>query len=218
MPQPLIPTQEIAKLSIKAEDDDNMAPSPSMPLFRGEYEGNENPQTWLQTFSTQTFVAGWDNAKSITYFGMLMEEGYDAGHWWAESQRKWPRMEEMEPEKDAKRRALKGLRLKEEEVGKTIKFRGREVLSHCTFMTQTLELATAIGNPSGLLIEGVQENLSESIQRLILNNSHDTWQEFYDSLTKIKIPTIKRAQWDAEAMSRFTWLADIMENSQQPTT
>ncbi|KIJ48202.1 hypothetical protein M422DRAFT_45435 [Sphaerobolus stellatus SS14] len=111
--------------------------------------------------------------------------------------RKWPRMEEMEPEKDAKRRALKGLRLKEEEA---------------------LELVTVIGDPSGLLIEGMRENLPEAIQRLVLNDSHDTWQEFYDSLTKIKIPAIERAQWDAEAMSRFTRLADILENSQQPTT
>ncbi|KIJ35098.1 hypothetical protein M422DRAFT_34809 [Sphaerobolus stellatus SS14] len=210
-----------------------MPQGPNMPLFRGDYKNSENPQSWLQTFDTQTFVAGWDDAKCVKYFGKLMEDGYEAGDWWDEMkekektavttmegikalfEKKWPKMKKTGMEKETKKWALMGLRMKEEDVGKTIEFRGREVLSHRAFATQALELATAIGDTSGLLIDTVRQHLPEAIQRLILNESYETWQEFHDSLVKIKLPAIEVAQRDAEVISRFTHLTHMLEGNQQ---
>ncbi|KIJ51949.1 hypothetical protein M422DRAFT_26302 [Sphaerobolus stellatus SS14] len=65
-----------------------MAKAPDLSLFKGNYNGDENPQAWLQRFTVTTFTAKYNDATSVSYFGMLMVEGEEAGDWWEEMQEK----------------------------------------------------------------------------------------------------------------------------------
>ena len=98
---------------------------------------------------------------------------------WGEVRRafeaKWLAPKRNANEQEMKRYELAKLRIKPEEVGETVEYRGRKVPTHHAFAGKALTLGTTIGNTSGLLIDEVCKNLPDAIRKLIVNETYVNW-------------------------------------------
>ncbi|KIJ22821.1 hypothetical protein M422DRAFT_276700 [Sphaerobolus stellatus SS14] len=168
-----------------------MAPTPNVSLFKGTHKAGENPQQWLQTFDSQTYLAKFDDAAKVEFFGMLMVIGETAGDWRL-FEKKWPRLKKTGQEKKLKQWQLKQMRRREEEIGAWVEYRGRKVPAHQAFAAKVLEMAMEVGDEAGLLIDDVRENLPESISDLTIKDEYNTWQEFHDGLVNLRPATIDK--------------------------
>ncbi|KIJ29610.1 hypothetical protein M422DRAFT_54106 [Sphaerobolus stellatus SS14] len=219
-----------------SEPEHAMAPTPNVPLFKGTHKAGENPQQWLQTFDSQTYLAKFDEAAKVEFFGMLMAIGETAGDWWEEMQekeeeevktmagirrlfeRKWPRVKKTGQERKLKQWQLKQMRLREEEIGTWVEYRGREIPAHHAFAARVLEMAMDVGDESGLLIDDVRENLPESISDLTIKDEYNTWQEFYDGLVNLRPAAIDKIREKATRNQSATPWAPTYYGRGAPTS
>ncbi|KIJ43753.1 hypothetical protein M422DRAFT_47789 [Sphaerobolus stellatus SS14] len=158
-----------------------------------------------------------------------MTDGEPAGEWWEKMketekeavktlegikglfEKRWPKMKKSEDEQEAKKYELEELRLREEEIGMKVDYRGRKIPAHCAFAAKALELGNEVGDTNGLLIDGVRRNLPSAIRKLIINDKYKTWQEFHDGITSIRPGAITEAKADTEL---FNSLRNLMDTTQ----
>ncbi|KAF8468740.1 hypothetical protein JB92DRAFT_2838519 [Gautieria morchelliformis] len=197
-----------------------MTKKTNISLFYGDYREGEVPHAWLRNFELEATMAGFDEAKRIEVFGICMMPAEESGDWWEEMrtkinrtkwgevkqvfEMKWSVPKKTGNEREQKRYELAGVRIKAEEVGETVEYRGRTVPTHHAFAEKTLTLAMAIGDTPGLLIDEVCRNLPDAIRKLITNESYANWQEFHDSMLAIRMPALAEAKRDADIIQQIT--------------
>jgi hypothetical protein len=115
----------------------------NLSLFYGDYREGETPHTWLRNFELETTMLGFDEPKKIEVFRICMIPGEESGDWWEEVrtrinrtkweevrrafETKWPAPKKSGQEREMKRYELVGLRIRPEEVGEMVEYRGRTV-------------------------------------------------------------------------------------------
>ncbi|KAF8492471.1 hypothetical protein JB92DRAFT_3237561 [Gautieria morchelliformis] len=197
-----------------------MTKKKSISRFYRDYRDGEVPHAWLQTFKLEAMMAGYDEGMRIEVLGICMMPAEESGDWWEEMrtkinrtkwgevkrvfEMKWPIPKKSGNEREQKRYELAGLRIKAEEVGETVEYRGRTIPTHHAFAEQTLMLVMAIGETSGLLIDEVRRNIPDVICKLIANESYANWQEFHDSMPAIRMSALAEAKRDTDIIQQIT--------------
>src|SRR6266481_8611057 len=69
---------------------------------------------------------------------------------------RWPPLPEPEDDTESKREELEQMRLREEELGIKVAYRGQELYSHVAFANEAACLANEIGDINGFLADCMQ--------------------------------------------------------------
>src|SRR6266481_998492 len=85
------------------------------------------------------------------------------------------------------------MRLREEELGIKVAYRGQELYSHVAFANEAARLANEIGDINGFLLPTVRNQLPEAIRNTLkgLGKKPKTWEDFRKAMTAIQLSDLR---------------------------
>src|SRR6266481_5851157 len=109
------------------------------------------------------------------------------------------------------------MRLREEELGIKVAYRGQELYSHVAFANEAARLANEIGDINGFLLPTVRNQLPEAVRNTLkgLGKKPKTWEDFRKAMTAIQLSDLREEA--AEITKRDGFYAEVAAMRIRPT-
>ena len=155
----------------------------------------------------------WTDEKAISVFESLLAEEKKAYKWWHEElaltnptlnksdwaavrkafKERWPPLPEPEEDIESKREELEQMRLKEEDLGMKVTYRGQELYTHVAFANEVARLANEIGDTNAFLLPTIRKQLPEAIKNVLKSSGTRprTWEEFRKAMVAIPLSDLR---------------------------
>ena len=109
--------------------------------------------------------------------------------------KQWPSKTPTVKIVEEKQAALEQTRISEEEVGKQVMTNGVEELAHVVWADKVKQLATAIPDANGLLINTGCKSMPKALQK-VTGSGHTTWSLFCSAIRTATVTQIAKAKED----------------------
>ncbi|VDC06781.1 unnamed protein product [Peniophora sp. CBMAI 1063] len=178
--------------------------------FQGEPftgERGDDPVDFWRRFDQWSLDSEWDDAKTLRAFKSCLKSGSKANDWFLECETnstitnasslesqfntKYPALEKAKKTADDLAADLMALRLKEADLGRTVKVGGVEMWAHRAYATEAIELAKEAGISSTTAsITIIRDNLPKAIRRLV-KSKHVSLEAFFTAINALDPDTVK---------------------------
>ena len=163
-----------------------------------------------QALNTKQVANNWPDKKAIDVFELLLGEEKCAWKWWnyempmtyptldrtdwlevwKEFKKRWPLLPEIGDDKELKWEELEAMKLKPQNLGTKIRYRGQELYSHMAFTIEAAWLANEVGDTAGFLLPALWNKLPEALWNILKSqgNRPRTWDDFRKAMVVV-LPT-----------------------------
>ncbi|KAG1788456.1 uncharacterized protein HD556DRAFT_1403608 [Suillus plorans] len=207
-----------------------------VPLFYGDYSGNEEPSTWFTEFQL-SLPTTWTDTQRVRRFSMQLVPGQMADQWFQSLNsvqtatfaaltiaffKRWPLLKPPKLSRAQQRERVAAHALKEGDIG-ALAPNGN--FAHVVWATEISQLALGMGDLKGDLIEDVLEGIPDLLKDH-LTCSYSTWDEFVEDV--LRVPSIKlqrscekledRNRRDADIAQLKAWSSSVLLPSYLPSS
>ncbi|KIJ10422.1 hypothetical protein PAXINDRAFT_157639 [Paxillus involutus ATCC 200175] len=182
-----------------------METTKTIALFRGDYSDKEEPVDWFALFQL-TLPKSWTEDQMVRRFGQYMAPNSLAEEWFdglssldmydmttlrKAFRERWPPRKRPQWSRAQQRERVKGLTLKDEDIGAWIQKPGDRTgdYGQNIWAEQVMRLAQSMGDIQGALIEHAIEG-APRLLRDQLTAGYDSWDSFLEAVRGIRKETL----------------------------